>query len=560
MTTVGVAGRADLGNDAGMTTSIARLVGLLASFLFLAAACSAGSSSNSTETDDASDDTSESDSGDASDTASTEDEPDVDADTGSGGESADSDDDLVRIGLVAEPASLDFTTTDGAAIPQLLLKNVYEGLVTIDVESGEIVGALAESWEVDDTNTVYTFDLVEDATFSNGGVFTADDAKFSLDQVNSDAWTVSLKSQLAVIESTEAKDDTTLVVTLSQPSNSFLYALTTRVGAMFDTDGVADLANTPIGTGPYLFDGWDRGSKITLVANPDYRGDAPHFSTVEMMYFTDANALNNAMLTDAIDVVSTVQAPESLGEFETGDYQIIEGTTNGEVVLSMNQADGAPLSDLRLRQAVRHAIDHQALMDICWAGRGELIGSMAPPTDPWYVDHTDDYPFSVDDAKALIADAGAEGTELRLRLPTLPYAVACGTVVESMLEDVGFEVTVDELEFPAAWLETVFTNKDFDMSIVAHVEPRDMANVFGSADYYITYGTDEIQTIFAGADSGSAEDQVDRLKEAAALISEDAAADFLFLLPNLMVAAPDITGLPENAITESFDLSRLARS
>ena len=218
-----------------------------------------------------------------------------------------------------------------------------------------------------------------------------------------------------------------------------------------------------------------------------------------------------------------------------------------------------PLSDLRLRQAVRHAIDHQTLMDTCWAGRGELIGSMAPPTDPWYEDRTGDYPFDVEAAKSLIAEAGAEGTELRLRLPTLPYAVACGTVVESMLEDAGFEVTVDELEFPAAWLETVFTNRDFDMSIVAHVEPRDMANVFGSPDYYITYGTDEIQSVFATADTGSAEDQVASLTEAAAIISEDAAAEFLFLLPNLMVADTDITGLPTNAITESFDLSRLAR-
>lgn len=540
-----------------MRKSILHLLLALGAVLVLLTACSAGSTTSSTESDD--DETSadtaeeESEAAEEPETESEEAEPAADDDE------ATTDDELVRVGLIAEPASLDFTTTDGAAIPQLLLENVYEGLVTIDVESGEIVGALADSWEVDETNTVYTFNLVDNATFSNGGTFTAEDAKFSLDRVNSDDWTVSLKSQLAVIDSTEAVDDTTLVVTLSQPSNSFLFALTTRVGAMFDTDGVADLANTPVGTGPYLFDSWDRGSKITLVANPDYRGDAPYFSTVEMMYFADANALNNAMLTDAIDVVSTVQAPESLGEFEAGDFQIIEGTTNGEVVLSMNQTDGTPLSDLRLRQAVRHAIDHQTLVDTCWAGRGELIGSMAPPTDPWFEDRTDDYPFSVEDAQALIADAGAEGTELRLRLPTLPYAVACGTVVESMLEDVGFEVTVDELEFPAAWLETVFTNKDFDMSIVAHVEPRDMANVFGNPDYYITYGTDEIQTIFAGADSGSAEDQVSSLKEAAALISEDAAADFLFLLPNLMVADPDITGLPTNAITESFDLSRLAR-
>lgn len=468
-------------------------------------------------------------------------------------------DETVRIGLVAEPASLDFTTTDGAAIPQLLLDNVYETLVSVDVESGEIVPALADSWEVSEDRLTYTFTLKDGVTFSDGSDFTAEDAAFSLERVSSDAWTISLKSQLDVVESVEAVDDTTVEVTLSRPSNSFLYALTTRVGAMFDTEGVGNLAEEALGTGPYTFGSWDRGSQITLERNPDYHGDAPYFATVEMRYFNDANALNNAMLTDGIDVVSTVQAPESLAEFEGGDYQIIEGTTNGEIVLSMNQQDGTPLADPNLRKAVRHAIDHQALMDTCWAGRGELIGSMAPPTDPWYEDRTGDYAFDLARAEELIAEAGAEGTELRLRIPSLPYAVSCGTVVESMLEDAGLEVTVDELEFPAAWLETVFTNKDFDMSIVAHVEPRDMANVFGSPDYYTTYGTEEIQTLFEEADTGTEEEQVAKLQEAATLISDEAAADFLFLLPNLMVADPDITGLPTNAIKESFDLSELAR-
>ena len=468
-------------------------------------------------------------------------------------------DETVRVGLVAEPASLDFTTTDGAAIPQLLLDNVYETLVTVDVESGDIVGALATDWEVSEDNLTYTFTLKEGVKFSDGSDLTAEDAKFSLERVSSDAWTISLKSQLDVVDSVEAPDDTTLVVTLKQPSNHFLYAITTHVGAIFDTQGVDNLAEEAIGTGPYTFQSWDRGSKITLARNDDYHGDAPYFAGVEMFYFKDANALNNAMLTDSIDVVSTVQAPESLAEFEGGDYTIVEGTTNGEIVLSMNQEEGKPLADLKLRQAVRHAIDHQTLLDTCWAGRGELIGSMAPPTDPWFEDRTGDYPFDLEKAKSLIAEAGAEGTELRLRLPALPYAQSCGPVVESMLEDAGLAITIDELEFPAAWLETVFTNKDFDMSIVSHVEPRDMANVFGSPDYYTTYGTEEVQALFEAADTGSEEEQVAKMKEAAQLISEDAAADFLFLLPNLMVSDPDITGLPTNAITPSFNLAKLAR-
>ncbi len=474
--------------------------------------------------------------------------------TGSGSGDSES----VTIGLFAEPASLDFTTTDGAAIPQALLYNVYETLLKVDSATGDIVPALASSYEVSEDRLTYTFTLVQDATFSNGADFTAEDAVFSINRVKSDDWTVSLKSAMDVVESAEATGEHELTVTLSRPDNSWLYAMTTGVGAMFDTEGVADLATDPIGTGPYIFANWDRGSSITLERNEEYWGEAPFFGEVEFAYFDDPNAVNSAMLTGDIDVVGTVQAPESLAEFETDEFQIIEGTTNGEVVLSFNSDDG-PFSDVRVRQAARYAIDHPTLLDTCWAGRGELIGSMVPPTDPWYEDRTGDYPFDLDKAKQLLADTGNEGVAVRLRLPNLPYAVACGTVVESMLEDAGFEVTVDSLEFPATWLEEVFTAQDFDMSIVAHVEPRDMRAVFGDPDYYTTYGIPEVQALFDEADAGTEEEQIAKMKEAAALISKDAAADFLFVLPNLIVADPDITGLPENALTTSFDLSALAR-
>ncbi len=126
----------------------------------------------------------------------TDDEADA---TSGGGEAAEA----VTIGLVAEPASLDFTTTDGAAIPQAMLYNVYETLVKLD-QDGQIVPALASEWEVSEDNTTYTFTLVEDATFTDGDPFTADDAVFSIERVQSDAWTTSLAAQMDIVESVEA--------------------------------------------------------------------------------------------------------------------------------------------------------------------------------------------------------------------------------------------------------------------------------------------------------------------------------------------------------------------
>jgi peptide/nickel transport system substrate-binding protein len=120
-------------------------------------------------------------------------------------------------------------------------------------------------------------------------------------------------------------------------------------------------------------------------------------------------------------------------------------------------------------------------------------------------------------------------------------------------------VQIDQLEFPAAWLTTVFKNADYDMSIISHVEPRDLGAVF-SPKYYTRYDDPTLQQELAAADSGDEATQVTEMKKAARRISEQAAGDWLFLLPNLMVADKNITGLPVNAISESFDLSKLDRS
>lgn len=462
------------------------------------------------------------------------------------------------VGVTGEPASLDFTHENGAAIPQALLTNVYEGLVKVDQE-GKIIPGLASAWRVSPDRLTYTFDLVPNATFTNGAAFTAEDAKFSIERVSS-GWTTSLAKAMDVVSSVRVTSPTQVEVVLSKPSNDWLYRMTTRVGAMFSRTGVDALATTPIGTGPYKFTKWTKGDSIVLDANPDYWGDKPYFDQVTLRYYKDAAALNNALLSGGIQVISQVTAPDALGQFsDESKYQVLQGTTNGEVVLSFNHAK-APFNHQSVRQAARAAIDHQSLLDRCWGGRGHLIGSMVPPTDPWYEDLTGVAPYDPAKAKALLAQAGTPNPSIRLRVPTLPYATSCGQVVKSQLEQVGFTVRLDQLEFPAAWLSTVFTQGDYEASIIAHVEPRDLPAVFGNPDYYIHYKNPALTAALEAADAGDEAQQVAKMKEAARILSEDAASDWLFLMPNLIVADKAITGLPTNAISESFDVTQLGRS
>jgi peptide/nickel transport system substrate-binding protein len=184
---------------------------------------------------------------------------------------------------------------------------------------------------------------------------------------------------------------------------------------------------------------------------------------------------------------------------------------------------------------------------------------MVPPTDPWYQPLPDVTPYDPDAARALLAEAGTPNPSLRFRIANLPYAVASAQVVQSQLAAVGIQTQIEPLEFPARWLEQVLTNADYDLSIVSHVEPRDIRS-FGDPTYYWRYDNPEVQRLLADSETGSPEQQVTDMQQVARTIAEDAAADWLFLLPNLIVADTDVEGLPQNRIGEAFDLTALSRA
>lgn len=468
--------------------------------------------------------------------------------------SVPADPDAISIGFTAEPANLDFSRTDGAAIPQALLTNVYEGLVKTDAD-GEIAPLLAREWTVSEDRKTYDFQLQPNVTFSNGQPFTAEDVKFSLDRVKT-AWTISLKSKMDVVDRVEVVSPTQARVVLKRPSNAWLFDMTTRVGAMFSPSGVADLANKPVGTGPYVFASRKRGDSIVLRANPGYWGRKPTYTTVYLKYYRDPTALNNALLSNGIDVISAITAADSIPQFESDTrFTVLQGTTNSEVTLSFNNAK-APLDDKRVRQALSYAIDRNAVMATVSANRGTLIGSMVPPTDPWYEDLSGVYPYDPAKARELL---GGRKLQLRLRIPNLPYAVSAAQVVASQLSEVGVTVGIEPLDFPAVWLKQVFTDHDFDMSIIQHVEARDIAS-FGNPKYYWGYDNPQIAASITKGDSGSPEEQVAAMREVARTISADAAADWLFLFPNVIAAKTKVTGLVRNQVSESFDLTGLGRA
>lgn len=465
----------------------------------------------------------------------------------------------LTVAQTAEPVNLDFTTTSGAAIPQALMENVYQSLVRIDGD-GKIQPSLAKKWDVSADRKTYTFELADGATFSNGDPVTAKDVKFSYERVNSNAWKNPLKAKMADIDSIKADGDKKVEIALKKPSNLWLFNLASIVGAVFDEKAVDDLANKAVGSGPFTVEKFTRGQQIDFAARDDYWGEKPKLKKVVFKYFKDSVAGANALKSGDVDVLGNLQAPELLSDFE-GDkdkYEVVEGTSNGEVVLSMNNAEGI-FKDKKAREAVMYGVDRKAVLDTAWGGHGTLIGSMVPPTDPYYEDLNGRWPHDPEKAKKLVEEAGLKGKSFTFTVPNLPYATAVSNIVVSQLKDIGLNAKVETQEFPAVWLDKTFKNHDYDMSVINHVEARDILTVFGK-DYYTGYDYNRIAKLAQQADEGTPEQYNEDMKKVARTITDDAAADFLFLFPNLVVAKKGVTGIQQNQVSDSFPIADLGWS
>ncbi len=463
----------------------------------------------------------------------------------------------LSVGATLEPASMDPWHNSAASIPQVLLYNVYETLVKVD-STGDFKPLLAQAWEVSSDRTTYTFHLNPAAKFASGAPVDAAAVVANIERLKADAkLTETLRAQMAVVASAEATEARQVQIKLTRPSTMWLYDMSSALGMILDPAFTGDLNTASGGSGAYTVKAHNQGQSVVLANNANYWGNPARFDEVTFRYYSDPNSMNAAMLGGDLDVISNLQAPDALPQFaDTSQFTTITGTTNGEVVLGLNH-DSKALAKLEVRQALTMAIDRKALMDTVWNGQGTLIGSMAVPTDPWYEDLSGTNPYDPEKAKALLKAAGyPSGLRLRLRVPVIPYAVKSAQFVASQLRDVGVKVTVEELEF-SRWLDLVFLKGDYDMTIVAHVEPRDLGK-FANPEYYWHYGDPKFAALYDAADQATTDEQANALiRQAVRYLADDAAAIWLFALPNLVITKSTITGVAQNASALSFDLTTI---
>ena len=461
--------------------------------------------------------------------------------------------DAITLGMVLEPPSLDPTGNAAAAIDEVVYSNIFEGLTKFGPD-GTIQPALASSWDVAEDGKTYTFHLHEGVKFHDGADFNADDVVFSLDRARAADSTNPQKTLFEGIASVEAVDPATVRVTLNAADGLFPFKMAWGDAVMLDEASIANEATQPVGTGPFKFTEWKQGDSIKMEAFDGYWGEKPALKTATFRFIGDPTAAFAAMMAGDVDAFPIYPSPETLAQLQADPrFKVIVGTTEGETILTMNKAV-PPLDNVKVREAIAHAINRQELIDGAMFGYGTPIGTQFAPHHPDYVDLTAQSAYDPEKAKALLAEAGVSGLKLRLALPPTPYARRGGEIVAAELRAVGIQTQITNMEW-AQWLEQVYKNADYDLTIISHVEPMDIG-IYGRDTYYFNHKNPAFRETMSQLDAAT--DPAQRstlLKQAQQIIADDYVNAYLFQLAKTGVAKAEIEGLWENAPMPANDLT-----
>lgn len=303
----------------------------------------------------------------------------------------------------------------------------YDLLVNFGLEDFSPAPGLAESWEVSDDGLTWTFHFQEGMTWSDGEPLTATDTAYTFTRVIEEKQGCCI-DYLRLVESAEAPDDQTLVLTTKKPTTSvlsiYIYTVPEHIFSDLSKEELKTFENfPPVTSGPFHVTEWERGQFFSMEANPDYWAGAPHVDEIIYRIFNNEDALVQALKAGEIDFADTLNA--TLFDSLQGEENI---TTNEALIPSFEEigfnvgadetqkeADGHPaLEDVDVRQAIAHAIDKETLVDRILRGHGEVGTTIVPSSIGFYhYEPTEEeiFEFDPDGANQILDDAGYEDTD-----------------------------------------------------------------------------------------------------------------------------------------------------
>ncbi len=463
--------------------------------------------------------------------------------------------DSVVIGMTLEPPGLDATTGAAAAISEITDYNIYEGLTKVNGD-GSVTPLLASSWTISPDVKTYTFKLLSGVKFQDGEPFSSADVKFSFERAGASDSTNKLKSFFQGVAKVEASDSETAIVTFKEPAPDALFQLGLSPAVIVDPRSEPTNATKPVGTGPFKFDNWVKGSSVALSKWDGYRDAGKiRLEKVTFRIINDPAAQVAALLAGDVDAIPRFGSVQSVDEFKNDPrFKVTVGGTEGKTIMSINNKR-KPLDDVRVRRALAYAVDRKAIIDGAMNGYGTPIGSHYVPIDPGYFDLTGTYSYDPEKAKALLKEAGvATPLKLTLTLPPPAYARNGGEIIAAELAKVGVDVKIENVEW-AQWLSGVYKDKNFDLTIISHVEPMDLM-IYADPNYYFQYDSQAFRDIMQKANTNLDPQMRNKfLGEAQMQLATDAVNVFLFQLPQITVANAKLQGLWKDSPVFANDMS-----
>jgi peptide/nickel transport system substrate-binding protein len=380
--------------------------------------------------------------------------------------------------LEQEPTTLvAATTTDNVT---KVSAKVTEGLLTYDFDLNP-VPQLATGWSISEDGLRYTFTLRQGVKWHDGRDFTAADVAFSirlLQQAHPRG-----RSTFAPVVDIETPDTHTAILVLSKPAPYLLHALYADESPIVPkhayegtTPQASPNASAPIGTGPFRFKRWERGSYIEFERNPDYWDQPkPYVDRIVFRVVNDAAARTVLFETGEADLggegavqlseLSRIKTLPHIG-FETRGFAFYSGVRRLEFNL-----DNPYFAEQRVRQAVAHAIDRETLLQTVWYGYGDIVyGPISPALPAYYTDDLPRYPHDLRRANDLLDAAKlprrGDGTRFKVALDYRPWTEGdkrTADYLRQALARVGIDASVRSQDF-AAYVKRVYTDRAFDFA------------------------------------------------------------------------------------------------
>ena len=465
--------------------------------------------------------------------------------------------DSIVLAMALEPPGLDPTAGAASAIAEITQYNIFETLTKINSD-GSVTPLLAESWEVSPDLRTYTFKLRKGVRFHNGEPFNAQAVKFSFTRAGGEKSTNKDKRTFSSMDSISALDDTTLVIVNKELDPDFLFLMGQATAIIVEPRSADTNATRPVGTGPYKLDSWSKGSSVTLVKWDGFRNAAGvKLRKATFRFISDPAAQVASLLAGDVDAFARV-TPRSVEQFRSNPkFQVVVSGSRAKTILAINNKK-KPLDDVRVRRAIASAIDRKAVIQGAGDGYGSPIGSHYVPGAPGYVDTTAINPYNPERARALLKEAGVTmPLELTLTLPPPPYARQGGEIIAAELAKVGIVARLQNVEW-AQWLSGTYGAKNYDLTIISHVEPFDLGN-FAKPEYYWNYQSPRFNDLYN--QYKTAPRQADRIRlvgDIQRLIAEDSVHAFLYQPQWITVANKNVRGLWKDMPIFVNDLAALS--